>query len=128
MLIAVKLVGITHGFVEAHGSIVANRQIQILGCKEEFHLALFLAAGSDNLLLELHNALDLLVSEEDSFQNDLFGKLIRSRLDHHDGVVRPCHGQIQVGNRALLLRRIDDELSIHAADLNACDRSRKGDI
>ena len=128
MLVAVELVGIAHSFVETRRSVVANRPIEFFRREEELDFALLLAAGSGDLLLELDDALNLLVPEEDRFEDDFLGKLVRSRLDHHDGVVRAGNRQIQVGNCTLRLRRIDDEFAVDAADLDACDWSGKRDV
>ena len=49
--------------------------------------------------------------------------LLRARLDHQHGLVRAGNRQAQLGNRALLLIRVDDDFAVHQTDGNAADRA-----
>ena len=54
--------------------------------------------------------------------------LLRARLNHQHGLVRAGNRQAQLGNRALLLIRVDDDFAVHQTDGNAADRARPRDI
>ena len=108
--------------VRANGSLHVFAR---LGDRED---ALFLADFSDNLLLESNQLLDLLVTGENRAEHVRFADLLRARLDHQHGFIRTGDRQAQLGNRALLLIRIDDDFAIDQTDGNAADRARPRNI
>ena len=91
-------------------------------------LALLLAAVGLDALLELDEALDLLVAEQDGVEDDVLRQLVGAGLDHHDGIVGASDGQVQRRDFALLFGRVDDELIVDAADAHARNRSHERDV
>ena len=124
-LVAVKRLKRPRAAVE---EVRANGGLHILArlCNREH--ALFLADFSHNLLLEGDQLLDLLVAGENRAEHVRLADLLRARLDHQHGLVRAGNRQAQLGNRALLLIRVDDDFAVHQTDGNAADRARPRDI
>ena len=95
MRVAIELVRVPHRLIEERPRGGVERLCERLRHLEEPRLAFQLAAGRLDLLLERHDALDLLVSEQDGIEHDLLGQLRRPGLDHHDRVGRACHREIE---------------------------------
>ena len=72
--------------------------------------------------LELHELADLVVRHAQRLEHRLLGDLMRSRLDHDDGV--PCAGDDQVERGLVDLRegRVEHQLAVEHADADTCDR------
>ena len=67
------------------------------------------------------NLLDLLVAELDGIDDDVFRNLFRTGLDHHDAFGGAHDHQVQFAGALLVIRGIDDEIAIHAADAHCAD-------
>ena len=106
----------------------ANGSLHVFARLGDRENALFLADFSDNLLLESNQLLDLLVTGENRAEHVRFADLLRARLDHQHGFIRTGDRQAQLGNRALLLIRIDNDFAIDQTDGNAADRARPRNI
>ena len=126
--VAVELVRVAHGGVEAVLGVVADGLLHLVRDEEELRLALLLAAVGLDALLELDEALDLLVAEQDGVEDDVFRQLVGAGLDHHDGIVGAGDGEVQRRDFALLFGRVDDELIVDAADAHARNRSHERDV
>ena len=128
VFIAVQLVRIADSSVEASLSEIADGLLHFSGNLEELNLTLLLAYLSNDTALELNDALDFLVTEEDGFEDYFLRQLVRTGLNHHDGIVGAGNGQVKVRLGTLLYGRIDDELTIYTADLYAGDGAIERDI
>ena len=117
--------------------LITAQLLKANGCKvigvdfDEEKVELARTKGADfshNLLLESNQLLDLLVTGENRAEHVRLADLLRARLDHQHGFIRTGDRQAQLGNRALLLIRIDDDFTIDQTDGNAADRARPRDI
>ena len=91
-------------------------------------LALRLAHRRAQLLLQVDQRLGLLVREHQRVDDDLLADLAAAALDHDDGVTVAGDDQVDVRRRALREGRVDDELALDAADADARERARPGDV
>jgi len=126
--VAVELVRVAHGGVEAVLGVVADGLLHLVRDEEELRLALLLAAVGLDALLELDEALDFLVAEQDGVEDDVFRQLVGAGLNHHDGIVGAGDGEVQRRDLALLFGRVDDKLIVDAADAHARNRSHERDV
>ena len=49
------------------------------------------------IVLERYDLLDLAMGGLEGFEHLVLGQLVRAALDHHDGVGRACHHEVQRG-------------------------------
>jgi hypothetical protein len=80
------------------------------------------------LFLQIADAPDLLVRRIERIENDALLDFPRARFDHHDRRIGPGNDEIEIGEIALGVRRIDDDLAIHVADANRADRVEERDL
>jgi hypothetical protein len=73
-------------------------------------------------VLQCDDLLDLLVREHDRFEHDVFRKLGRLALDHHDRIARAGHHHVQRAPLQFRERRRDDEPVVDASDTDAGNR------
>ena len=114
ILTLMTVIGFKHPAALVIG-ILANGSLHIVAGDNQRHFGLFLADLRLNAVDKSNNLLDLVMSEEDRFQHQLFGDFIRARFHHQDGVARAADGQMQRALGALLLIRVDDQLAVHTA-------------
>ena len=110
-------------------------QILLLDGMEDVHIQahdlevdLRLAALGHDLVDERDGLLDLHMRRLDGVQHGVFIDLVGTGFDHDDLVHGGSHGQGQVALFALLLGRVQDDLTVHQADLNAADGAVPGDL
>ena len=91
-----------------------------------FHLGLA-ALGSD-ALDEGNDLLYLFVGQQYGVQHFLFGQLVCACLNHHNGILGACYGQVQAAVCALLLIGVDDVFAVYHANRHCADGAHKGGI
>ena len=123
-----KLVAVPCCGIKALLCIRTHLELQFLGNSKNRGSDLFFSTGTPNIVLKLDKTTNLSMTEQDRIKNDLFGKFVCTRLHHHNSIVRTGHGEIQLRNSTLRLRRIDNKRTINITDTHARNRSHKGDI
>ena len=86
------------------------------------------AALRDDLIIEVQDFLVDSIRLVDVIDHVLLRNFLRTCLDHADTVAGGGDGQLQVSEIPVLLGRVDDDLSVHKADLCRYDRPRKRNI
>ena len=128
VFIAIELVRIPYSFIELIRCKLTNCLLEFFCYLEQFDLTFWLAAFFYNLLLEFDNLLDFFVAKQNRFKNDLLRQLVGTSFNHHDCIVRTGNRKIKLRLLTLLCCRVDDELSIDAANAYTCNRPVKRDI
>ena len=119
--------GLEHPFHFVVG-VLAHIGFNVVTGQLQGELLLGLADLAYDVLLELDDALDLLVGEEDGLEHDFLAHFVGARLDHQHGFLGAGHGQIQSADFALLLGGIDNELVVHKADVDRAYGAGEGDL
>ena len=91
-------------------------------------LHLGLADLGDDLVDEVDLLLDLLVGLHDAGVHDLVGDLVGPGLDHDHLLPGGGHGHVHAAGLALLLVRVEDDLAVAVAHLQAADGAGEGDL
>ncbi len=99
-----------------------------LGPGVEEREALGLADGLLQLQLQVDERLERAVGEEDRLGHHVLGEDLRAGLDHHDRVARTGDDQVELAVLELRHRRVDDELTVDAAEADCRDRSLERDL
>ena len=82
-----------------------------------------LADLAAQVLLRLAELADLLVREVERLEEDVLGHLVGAGLDHRQAVLRADDDQVERRLlEVLLVRRVEDELAVDAADAHGADR------
>ena len=85
-------------------------------------------ADGDELVLQVDRLLQLRVAVGDGIGHDGLRQDLGARLDHHDGLARAGHDEVELALGELAVRRVGDELAVDAADAHRADRSQERDV
>ena len=96
--------------------------------RRRHELALGLADGRAQLLLQVQQRLRLLVRKHQGVDDDVLRHLGGSALDHHDRVAVAADHQINVGGLTFGERRVDEKLPPNPTDAHARIRAGEGNI
>ena len=89
---------------------------------DRWHRGAFLDAHLDVQLLDLgHDLLDGCVPELNGFANHLLGDFLGDGFDHHDGLLRADHHDVQQAGALLGVGWVDDQLPLHQAHAHGPD-------
>ena len=69
--------------------------------------------------------LEMPVAEHHGAEHDLFGQLLRFRLDHQHGVLRAGDDEVELGLLHLVERRIEHVFAVAEADARGADRAHE---
>ena len=101
---------------------------QILIHLEQRHLALRLASSCGELVLNPDHLARMPMRKLERLHEISFGNFSGRAFDHDDVVFRADINQIEIALFALGVRRVGDELPVHATDPNRADRSGKRNV
>ena len=68
------------------------------------------------------------VAAEDAVEDQLLGELVGPRLDHHHRLFGADDHEVEVGDVALAVGRVDDHLAVDQPDPHRADRVVEGDV
>ena len=71
----------------------------------------------------LDHGLHLLMAEHHGTQHDVFGKLLRLRFDHQNGLLRAGHNKIELRRLELGGHRVQDILPVQVANSRGANRA-----
>ena len=125
MRITIKLIRITCSFIKTIFRIVTNCRHQFLRNRKELSFPFFLTTFIADFILEFNYTFYLLMTKENSIQNNFFWQFISSGLNHHNSVIRTRDGKIQCRNFALFFRWINDKFIIYPSYPNTSNWSIK---
>ena len=95
---------------------------------DRLHFALRLACFSDQLGNACADFLDFLMAKFNGIDDRIFAHLFGAGFDHHNAVRRADNRDAHIARAKFRVRRIDDELSIHATDANRANRAAKRNV
>jgi hypothetical protein len=121
--LARRLVGVARGVTDSRGDVLVDGGGDLRG-----HLLRGVAHGrlADRVVqaaLKLDELANLVVRHAQRIEHDVLGDLMRTRLDHDDGVPCARDNQVERGLIDLGEGRIEQQLPIEHAHANACDRT-----
>ena len=87
-----------------------------------------LADLGDHLIDELDLLLVFLVGLLDGLEHLIVGNLVGAGLDHDHLLAGGDHGDVQIGDLALLAGGVDDQLTVHKAHLHGAHRAVPGNV
>ena len=91
--------------------------------RRELHVELRLAARCfAKIVLQRADSFDLGMRGVEGIEHDAFIDFARARFHHHDRVGGAGDDQVEIGEIALLICRIDHDLSVEIADAHGTDR------
>ena len=96
--------------------------------RREGDFELRLAGFGAQLELQRAEAADLVVRGLEGIEDDALVDFARAGFDHDDRVRRTGHDEVEVGEIALRVGRIDDDLAVDVADAHGGDRIREGNL
>ena len=117
-----RFICVSSGLCDAVGDVAVHRVDDVLrhGGRRVLHRRL--ADRSTDLPLPAHQDADLVVRETQGLEDRLLSNLLRSALDHGDGVLGAGHHEVEIRLCQLVERGVRNEPPVDHADTHAADR------
>ncbi len=115
------------GFDPVTGDCVGDLQQVVLG-EDRGEFALFLAGEADEFFLQGDELGHGDLGEVEGFDELLFGEFVGLAFDHDDVGLVADVDQVEITVFALVVGRVDDELTVHAADAHRADWAGERDV